>query len=144
MKKPLAVTVSIAVAVLSLVASVGQAGVSCTVSREGVNEPLISLDGAKQHMVLVSRDLKSAREIELKSLDTKEKWEAINGQTLLTMGSSQPGIAGVTAGFIDFREGSENGLPTEAMAIGFVTKSREFVALMLPLKKLSITCSYVN
>ena len=135
----------IAMTVLSLVASVGQASVSCTVnSDQGKQETLITRDLGSSHLILISRDFKSAREIEFKEFDTKAKWLAINGQTLLSVSEAEPGNVGITAGTIHFAPGVKNALPMDAMSIGSVEREKQFLALMLPQKHLSITCAYLN
>ena len=133
----------IAMTVLSLVASVGQANVNCTVTNDqGSQNVLIARDLSSAHLILISRDQKSVREIQLKELDTKEKWLAVDGQTLLSVSEAQPGIVGITAGTVRFAKASTNALPMEAMAIGSVEREKQFLTLMLSQKHLSITCSY--
>lgn len=89
--------------------------------------------------VLVKKDLSSAKVIQLEQINTYEKWQEANGDTLVTFNQQENGSHGFTVGTIDLSKAETNILPLDAIVVGPVTKQQS-LGLVLPQKNLSLTC----
>lgn len=136
-----------AIAILLFAANVASAKTYCSISTNQSKEmvfdrSLFNAEVSSPKYVLVKKDLQIAEEIQLSKFDTYEKWKAIDGEMFVTFGAQPDGQYGITFGHVDISK-SENMLSLDAIIIGSVAEQK-FLNLMLPQKKLSLTCVFLK
>jgi hypothetical protein len=103
---------------------------------------LLSTEATLGKYILISKDKSSASEVQLSQFGSLEKWQAINGLTLITVSEQKNGTYGITAGKVDTAKTS-NILPMTAVALGTV-RPDQFLTLILPQANLSVVCMLLD
>lgn len=127
-----------------MIGTISQAKVLCNVNSGDQKQDmvfdkmLITTDVSAPRYIIVKTGNTSAEEVQLTQFDTLEKWQAINGVTLISLSQQQNGGYGITASTVDVSKLS-NMLPLDAVAIGPVA-DKQFLNLILAKQYLSIVC----
>lgn len=130
---------------LALGTCASQAKTLCSISAENptknmaYDRNLFNGEITSPTAVIVKKDLSSSKVIQLEQIDTYEKWQEFNGDTLVTFNQEENDSYGITVGAIDISKSDTNILPLDAIVVGPATKQLP-LGLVLPQKKLSMTC----
>ena len=81
----------------------------------------------------------SAEPVQLTQIKTMEKWKAINGKSIVTIGVEQDGVHAMSLAHVDLKQ-KQNVLPMDAMALGAIEEGR-FLSLIAPNRGLSVNCT---
>lgn len=127
-----------------MLSSISQAKVICNVDSGDPKQDmvfdklLITTEVSSPKYILIKAGNTSAVEVQLAQFDSLEKWQSINGASLVSLGEQQNGEFGITASTIDISK-SSNILPLDALALGPIVE-KQYLNLILPNKNLSIIC----
>lgn len=132
-------------AILVLSASVAQAKVHCSVNASSSNnneydQSIFTGEVNSSLILLVDLKKKSARPTNFSDLDTLPKWQAVDGQTFVTMSrQNSKDSYGISIGKVDLSKQGD-ALPILAMSVGSIGSKEQILALTAPETGLSIVC----